>query len=428
MFDIHFEKEAPAPLQIHSARWVVPVSSPPIEHGGVAVFGNRVVAVGKTNDLRVNLVDAQYIEHGDSIIIPGLINCHSHLELSPLKWRLSPTGSFTAWIRNLIQARQNIEPHEYEKALEESVKTLYGNGVAGLGDTGNTSLVFDKAQSGPKLWPFSGIHFKEILHPMDKGLNELLDELQNAWDLEGRFKSSYSAHSVYTVSPEAIQLIKARDSQLGLPFSIHVAESIDEIEFLRDSKGPIFDLLIEKGRNPKEFKIDSPSPVRLLQELEVLDDRTICVHCVHVDNFDIELLSSSKASVCLCPRSNMFLGVGTPPVEKLLNSGVNLALGTDSLASNDRLSIFAEMASLARQCPNLSPDLIFEAATIGGAKALHLNGLGKLEQGSLPYIYVIQSGPVSSKELFDYLVFQVAETLPESYWAVEEGNWIKNYG
>ncbi len=428
VFDIRFGSRKASPLQLHSARWVVPVSAPPIERGAVAVFGTSVVAVGPAHELRISLVDAELVDHGDSIIMPGLINCHSHLELSPLKWRLSPTGSFTSWVRNLIKARQKIEPEEYEKALEEAIKTLHGNGVAGLGDTGNTPLVPQKAQAESSMWPFSGIHFREILHPVGDGILDLSGEVQNGQIQNRRFKYGYSAHAIYTVSPMAIQAIKARDSQLGLPFSIHVAESEEEIEFLKDSKGPLYELLLEKGRDPDGFKIKSSSPVKLLDELHVLDEMSICVHCVHVDDDDIEILASTNASVCLCPRSNMFLGVGTPPVEKLLDAGINLAIGTDSLASNDRLSIFAEMASLARQCPQVDTTSIFKAATLGGADALHLKGLGVLAQGSAPYLYVIKSGPVTSKELYDYLVFQVAETAPESYWAVEEGDWIQNYG
>ncbi len=428
MFEIQFGFEQLSPLQLHTARWVVPVSKPPLERGAVAIFGNKVVGVGPVDELRASLVDAEHIDHGDSVIIPGLINCHSHLELSPLKWRLSPSGSFTAWIRNLIKARENIEPHEYEKALEEAVKTLHGNGVAGLADTGNTALVWEKASSESTVWPFTGVHFKEILHPEGNGLEDLIEVLRADYKNSGRFNFGYSAHSVYTVAPKAIQAIKARDNQLDLPFSIHVAESQEEIEFLRDSKGPIFELLKEKGRNPVEFKVDSTSPVKLLKELNVLDKRTICVHCVHIDELDIEILAASKASVCLCPRSNMFLGVGTPPVEKLMKAGINIALGTDSLASNDRLSIFAEMASLARQCPQIDTADIFKAATVGGAAALNLKGLGTLDQGSAPLLYVIKSGPIGPKDLFDYLVFEVAEGLPESYWAVEETSWMENYG
>ncbi len=428
MFEIQFGFKQLSPLQLHVARWVVPVSAPPLERGAVAIFGNKVVAVGPANELRAALIDAEQIDHGDAVIIPGLINCHSHLELSPLKWRLSPSGSFTAWICNLIKARENIEPHEYEKALEEAVKTLHGNGVAGLADTGNTSLVWEKASSESSLWPFAGIHFKEILHPEKGRMEELIRDLRMGYENNGWFNFGYSAHSVYTVAPKAIQAIKMRDDQLNLPFSIHVAESKEEIEFVRDSKGPIYELLIEKGRNPEDFKMDSYSPVKLLKELNVLDGRTICVHCVHIDEHDIEILASSKASVCLCPRSNMFLGVGTPPVEKLIEANINIALGTDSLASNDRLSIFAEMASLARQCPSLDTATIFKAATKGGAAALHLKGLGSLEHGSAPLLYVIKSGPLNSKDLFDYLVLEVAESLPESYWAVEETDWMESYG
>ena len=415
-------------LAIHKARWVVPVSSPPILNGAVAVFGENVVAVGKASEIQLQFHGAIEIEdHGDAILCPALINAHSHLELSPLKHRLSPAGSFTEWVKSLIKARDKIDFDEWLPSIEMAVDEMIGNGVIAVGDVANNGIIPLLTRENGVFWPLRGVIFKEIINPGARDV-DLTDDVYLEKDID--FEFSYSAHSLFSVNPETVRQIKALDTKRGVPFSIHVAESPEEIQYLKEGTGPIKDLLEEKGHSSADIKIPHISPVKYLHRLGVLDEDTICVHGVHLNREDMEILSKSQATVCLCPRSNIFLGVGISPSYELHSMGINLALGTDSLASNDMLSIFAEMSSLSKCTPSLSPEAIFKAATLGGANALGLsrekasfkrkNGfLGSLEPGSTAtFISVRADNLANDNEIFEYLVNASSSSDFESYWIV----------
>ncbi|NIA09118.1 MAG: amidohydrolase family protein, partial [Nitrospiraceae bacterium] len=366
---------SPNPLCLHTARWVVPVSGPPIENGAIATFEGKIVRTGRARELQSSCL-AEIRDYGDSILCPALINAHTHLELSPLKGRLSPSGSFVDWVRALVETRSHIGPEEWAPAIKKAVIEMQKGGIIAIGDIGNSELIPHISSKMGRNWPFRGIFFRELVCPLESEPNTDLDIFGNnqpnaIWFRD--LRRAFSGHAPYSVAPSVLKAIKAWDQEHSLPFSIHLAESGEEIEFLQSGLGPLKDLLKEKGHWPLGYEIPKTSPVNYLYSLGLLDRDTLCVHCVHIDQDDISILAETGATVCLCPRSNIFLGVGLAPVEKLYNSGISLALGTDSLASNDRLSIFAEMACLSRMAPGLPPEAIFRAGTYGGAKALGIS-------------------------------------------------------
>jgi cytosine/adenosine deaminase-related metal-dependent hydrolase len=411
--------KSPNSLHLHIARWVVPVSRPPIENGAIATFEGKIIGVGPASELRASY-PAEIKDHGDSILCPALINTHSHLELSPLKWRLSPSGSFIDCVRVLIEARDLIRPEEWEPAICQAIKEMQENGIIAVGDVGNLDIIplFSSRKDG--VWPFRGVFFQELVCPTPNGAEKIiplnppfLKKVTKSRNFSGpSFHYAFSAHAPYSVAPQVLKAIKAWDQSHGMPFPIHVAESEEEIEFLQSGQGPLRELLKEKRHWPLNYDLPKASPVRYLETLGLLDRHTVCVHCVQVDRDDISILAKTGAGVCLCPMSNVFLGVGVAPVEELHASGIPLALGTDSLASNDRLSIFAEMASLSKLAPGLPPEAIFRAGTYGGARALGISEeLGSLARGKAATFLAVESGPIGNKK--DVLEFLVHEGYKE---------------
>jgi len=398
-------------LEIHTARWIAPIQGPLLEGAAIATFGGTIVEIGPLKDIRTKYL-GRLKDHDQRLLMPGFVNAHCHLELSPLKWRLTPTGSFFQWVRALVKARDMIEPNEWGRAVEDAIDELLRGGVIALGDVGNTGLI--PGLSGVN-WPFWGTHFHEIIAP--KGpLPRLPSMVEQALDQTNHFYTALSAHAPYSVSSENMVKIKQWTRKWDLPFSIHVAESPEEIQFLKEGKGPVKEILEERGHWPLENPLPSTTPVRYLDSLGILDSQTLCIHCLHVDEEEVEILARSRASVCFCPRSNVFLGVGKPNPIPLLEAGVNIALGTDSLASNDRLSMFAEMSSLASMCPDLDPEVILEAATLGGAKALGLDALfGALTKDRVSEILAVPVPALKRSEVFEYLVTAWSDTLPECY-------------
>ncbi len=359
-------------LKIFRAKYIYPVSSPVIEDGIVATAKGRIIAVGPYRQLKdLGVV----FDLGEVVLMPALVNAHVHLELSALKWRLTPTGSFISWVKSLIKGRTEVGEDEAKEAAWQAVREMWHEGVGVIADIGNTPLALSALESSP----VEGIFFREIIN-FRNGSREF-NELVGLGRTPG-IRISLSAHSPYTVSPLLLQAIKAWTRSRRSIFSIHVAECPEEVLFLKEGSGPIRFLLEERGQWNPSFRPPEMSPVAYLHSLGLLDQRTLCVHVVQVDLEDLELISRTGASVCLCPRSNTFLGVGLPPVERFLALGIRPALGTDSLASNDRLSIFAEMATVARFFPRIPPEEIIKMGTIYGARALGLErDWGSLEQG-----------------------------------------------
>lgn len=405
-------------LRIHLAKWIVPGDGIVISDGAVATFGGKIVAVDQAKAIRLSF-HGETIDHGTSVLLPPLVNAHCHLELSPLKWRLSPSSSFSSWVRALIEARSRILPHEWIPAVIDAARDLYESGVLGIGDVGNSHIVQLALEEGD-FPPFSGILYREIIQPRGEAKDlhpfEIGPPGEKGNKAGAAITFGLSAHSAFSASSQVIVSAKAWDRAHRIPFQVHTAESPEEMEYLASGTGPIRGLLEDRGHHIPQDEIPGCSPVRYLYRLGVLDPETICVHAVHVDDEDVSILKRTGASVCLCPRSNLFLGVGIPPVERFVAAGIPFALGTDSLASNDTLSIFAEMASLASMAHTVPPGRILAAATEGGARAIgllptgadegetHLAPIGRLAPGFRATFLAVRADGVQDGQVLEYLV------------------------
>ncbi|MEF3168698.1 MAG: amidohydrolase family protein [Deltaproteobacteria bacterium] len=430
-------KDVPCPtLCIHRAKWIVPGDGIVISDGAVATFGGKIVASGQAKAILLSC-HGETIDHGASVLIPPLVNAHCHLELSPLKWRISPSGSFSSWVRSLVDARSRISPDEWLPAVMSAAHGLFEGGVLGIGDVGNLGIA-SRALKEKDFPPFSGIFYREIIQP--RGGPEDLQPFETGGFPKGengaRVAISFglSSHAVFSASSQVIIRTKAWDREHRIPFQIHTAESPEEMEFVLSGTGPILDLLKERGHRIAQEEIPGCSPIRYLHRLGVLDSNTVCVHAIHVDDDDLEILKKTGASVCLCPRSNLFLDVGIPQVERFAAAGIPFALGTDSLASNDTLSIFAEMSSLASLAPTIPPGRILTAATEHGARALGLSGpgldaeegrqapIGRLDPGFRSTFLAIRADGIRDREVLEYLVQGVRGPDPVS-WVGDPPRW-----
>jgi cytosine/adenosine deaminase-related metal-dependent hydrolase len=309
--------------------------------------------------------------------MPGLINAHIHLELSHLTavQRPGPGQVMCDWIEGLLRSRGEsvLTASEREQCRQQALHNQHQAGVIVLGDIGNEP---QPPQHGlPVVFPF-----REFLAPTGAATEAAKAVLSTLSD-----SVAATAHAPYSTSPELLRVLKKRTTRLGQVFSLHVAESPEEIEFLRSAAGSFRDFLERRGAWDGTFLDngdDLEGTVMYLRQLGLLDSRTLCVHCVHITENEIRLLASSGAHVCLCPGSNRFLRVGKAPVQHMLKHGLLPALGTDSIASNERLDLWREMAILREDHPGIDPGKILEMATLGGAAALQCaDDFGSLSPG-----------------------------------------------
>jgi len=341
-----------------------------IKDAAILVRQGTILKVGTYADL-ASAFSGNIIDHGDVTIAPGLINAHSHLELAHLRGKCIPGAGFVSWVEDLL--RQPIFDLD-ERKLDKAVDELKRTGTVMVGDIATR---FAKHMAG--VLEASGLFFAVFAEAIGETIP------RKSFIPAGEYEHgvlSVAGHSLYTCHRDVLQAAKKEAVARMLPFSMHLAEHDEEVSILTDGKSLFLDMLRARGRL-LDYEAPGLRPVQYAAELGLLDQTTLAVHCVKVTDEDIETVRQSGASVCLCPRSNEFIGVGRAPWEKWVKAGVNLCLGTDSLASNHDLDLFSEAVYLKENFKGeLTLDDLFAMVTRNPARIMGTaDRLGTLEPG-----------------------------------------------
>ncbi len=382
-------------MKIVSSRWVFPITRPAIEDGSVVVADRRIIDVGRREEMLARYPAASETQY-PGVLMPGLINAHIHLELSHLRDvpEPLPQQTFTDWIAGLLarRAANNLSREERFAAVNALLRDQYASGIVLLADTGNERLN-ESESSGTERWPDIR-RMLEFLGPDRQGCEEAR---QTIADLDDRI--AVTGHAPYSTAPELLQLIKERCRRLGQVFSIHTAESSEELPFLQSRTGIFRDFLEGRNRWDGTFSSsqgDSSGTIDYYDRFNLLDAGSLLVHCVHVSDHELQLIAKRGAHICLCPGSNRFLKVGKAPAVKMVEAGLLPALGTDSFASNTTIDLWREMQLLSSDHPALEPAQILAMATLGGARALHADSdYGSLESGRKAILLHVSSFALS---------------------------------
>ena len=373
----------------HRARLIMQAPGRWISNGFVALSKGRILAVERMGK---KAPDGEVVDHGDGILMPTLVNAHTHLTLSALKGRVNSTGGFLAWVECLIQERAGLSLQEAMREAREAIQALRQGGAGLVGEFGPLfPIQEDLANLG-----LEGVVWQEWLG----GDREVPQPSQ---DYPG-IVLSLAGHAPHTTSPALLQRLKALCSASGLPFCMHLAESAEEVEFLEKGSGRWARFLESRQVDFRDWDCFGLSPVGLAYRLGLLDSGTLLVHLIQVTDQEVELLAGSGVRVCVCPRSNWRLHRALPPLEKFLKAGLEPCLGTDSLASVDSLSMFDEMRFVAREFPHLEPSRILEMATLNGAKALGRSDLGSLCQGYGAKMLYVEMAPPDPRKAQERLL------------------------
>jgi cytosine/adenosine deaminase-related metal-dependent hydrolase len=377
-------------MRLVSARWVVPVETPPLREGAVALDDeDAVAAVGPRADLRRRFADAPE-ERAEGALLPGLVNAHTHLELAALAGRVPGGHGLVDWVAAGAQAAAGVGPEDRRRAATAAAADAARLGTAAVGDVGNSL----DAVPGIAAARLCGTFFHELLGSREaRSGDALADAARERGTFSGRFPGGWPSglgyvpapHAPYSVGPELFRRIFAAAARTGLPTSVHVAEDDDEIALLRDGGGRWPAVLEALGQSPAT-RVPGLGPVAYLRDLGAFDTRAppLLVHMVHASDEDRRIARENGAAVVLCPRSNLHIGGRLPDVQALRAASIPLALGTDSLASVPDLSLWAEMATLAARFPALPAAFWLDVSTRGGARALRLATCGALAPGRRP--------------------------------------------
>jgi aminodeoxyfutalosine deaminase len=346
------------------ARWVLPVSTPLLAGGVVTVEGERIVAIGQSASCEVH-------DLGDVVLLPGLVNAHTHLEFSDCEMPLGRPGMpLPEWIRQVIGTRHRSDRDAFAAVrigLEESLRA----GVTTLGEISTTPLSTYSSFDGSNV-----IAFQEVIGFSAARCDSVQNDLQQRLDSTQkchRIAIGISPHAPYTVHPALLRNLVDIACERNLPTAMHLAESREELELLLSGTGAFQQLLADRSMWDSEAITRGSKPLDYLQIL-VEAPRVLIIHGNYLSDEEIAFLAkhSEHMSVVYCPRTHTSFACNAYPLEKMLSAGVRVALGTDSRASNPDLSLLEEMRHVTRQFPHLPLDTILKMGTIAGAEALGL--------------------------------------------------------
>jgi len=376
---------------VHRAKWVMRDPETVLENGYVDVAEGCIRDAGRGALPR----DSRIRDHGEGVLMPALVNAHTHLELSGLKGRVKAEGGFLPWVTELVRQRDAMDGAALIAATADAVDRFADTGAAVVGEVSTHG----RSRAALMRSSLRGIYFQEVL-----GIPETLPQIAP----DGNpLRVSIAGHAPHTTAPEILRRAKAATRQAGAVFSIHLDESEEETRFLTTGTGAWADFLIMRGIDFTTWGIPAQRPVPYADALGLLDPLTLAVHVLGSDRDELAFLARRRVKVCVCPRSNHRLYGRLPDIAGMLEAGLNPCLGTDSLASVDSLSLLDEMAFVARHFPDLPPSLILTLATRNGAAALGMGeSCGSLDPGKWGALLFVPLSEKKTDRLLERIVHE----------------------
>jgi Cytosine deaminase and related metal-dependent hydrolases len=374
-----------------AAQYIYPLNSQsPIRRGKITLNDEGVIVdIGEMNE------ESESTEFYNGILVPGFVNSHCHIELSHLKGKFSRGSGMAGFIRQINLLRESTAKEERLKAIETEMKQLYRSGVSAMGDISNCDESFGiKAKS-----PIYTRSFLEVFGTEKNDVPDIIVSVKRLSESAAQYglDAAPTPHSCYTMSPELIKEV-SREALKSRLLSYHNQESWEEEELIKSGNGPLADEY--KGRRLSTPPITGKSAllyfISIIKELAIKEhnQNILLVHntFTNEESVDAALNMADNMFWAICPLSNLFIHNALPPIDMLRRKGATITIGTDSLSSNDKLSIVAEIECLHRYFPNIPLGEILEWASFNGAKFLRKeNELGSFEIGKKPGVVLIDN-------------------------------------
>ena len=405
------EAHSPGPEWTLTARWVFPVAGAPLERGTVTVRGGRIAAV-EPHGRRTADQDL-----GNAALLPGLVNAHTHLDLSGLRGRCPPSADFTDWLRAVIRHRRAMTSEQVQADIRAGLTECLRFGTTLVGDISSGGLSWSALAEAP----LYAVVFLELLGlPRERAAAALAAAW--AWLAEhpatATCRPGLSPHAPYSVRADLFAGAARLAGDHRAPLAVHLAETQAELELLEHRRGPFVAFLTELGVWEPDGLAANPGDVM-----------ACCLAAVprlfiHGNYLDVRLPPPRGGSVVYCPRTHAAFDHAPHPFGALLASGVNVALGTDSLASNPDLDLFAEVRYLHRRHPEVRGDVLLRTATLAGSEALGWQDeTGSLEPGKSADLIVL---PLPDEDATDphRLLLESEQPVRAVLW---RGGWVGNY-
>ncbi|HUA65743.1 MAG TPA: amidohydrolase family protein [Alphaproteobacteria bacterium] len=401
--------QSSAPALILRARALLPLATPLVENAAVVIFVDRIAAAGPWKRMPSQLTSAATVlDLGDVVLLPGLVNAHCHLDYTDMAGLWPPPKKFTDWIPRMLAAKAEWSYSNYARSWLNGAKMLVQSGTTTVADIEAAPELLPDVWDATPLRVFSFLEMTSVRSKREPAdiLNEALKKIDSLG--HHRCAAALSPHAPYSTSADLLRLCARAARERNLPTAVHVAESHQEFEMFAHARGEMFDWLKKNGRDNSDCGLGTPA--EHLDRAGLANDNFIAIHANYLDDGDFDMLARRRASVVHCPRSHAYFQHKKFPLDRLLEAGVNVCLGTDSLATVAKngkdsleLNLFAEMQAFSRSNPGVTPETILKMATLNGARALALAG---------------KTGEISSYACADIIAVPFTGKMPELYEAV----------
>ena len=370
----------------------------PIDNGAVVVSENRIIDVRKFDEIKKDNA-VQIVDLGEQALLPGLINAHCHLDYSCLRGKIPPQKSFAGWIRAINAEKAKLSPKDYLSSINEGFAEATRFGTTTVANLTAFPDLVPQIASPIRTWWFAELIDVRAPEQASELVDLAIESLKPApkWGL--------APHALFTASKNLYERCEEIARRENVLLTTHLAESREEMEMFRDASGPLYEFLKSIGRPMNDC--GNETPLELF--LGALDRRAlshwIVAHLNELTESDFELLENAKGQfhIVHCPRSHDHFKHSQFPFERPHSLGFNICLGTDSLASNENLSLFAEMRAFQRSEPGISPDEILKMVTVNPATALHREKMiGRIRPGFYADLIAIPYG--RGPNLFEEIV------------------------
>ncbi|TND08608.1 MAG: cytosine deaminase [Bacteroidetes bacterium] len=330
----------------------------------------------------------EQVQHFSGMLCPGFINTHCHLELSHLRGQVTRHTGFVGFAKELLPKRNQFTTEQIQQAIIDGEDEMYRNGIVGVGDISNTADSF--LQKSKKRIAYHT--FIELLALNPAAAQQVM---QGGLELLGKIHdhpATIVPHAPYTVSEELLRLISENNRE-GKMLSIHNQESAAENEFFEKGTGDMLELYRFLGIDISWFKAPGINALRRTLPNMNPDDPLLLVHNTFTTAADIRFTNGIFPNLywCFCPKANLYIENRLPDYEIFTDAGVRITIGTDSLASNDTLSVLEELKVIAAAVPYLEIETLLHWATKNGADALDMPALGSFEKGKRPGIILLKN-------------------------------------
>ena len=380
------------------ARYVVTMHGPPIENGAVAIEGNRITAIGALEDLRA-AADGAVLDLGERVRLPGLITAHCHLDYTMMRGAISPPKQFTAWVQRINALKRSLDSDDYQAAIRRGFAELKKWGTTGVCNIEAFPELMTRLEPSPirTWWFYEMIDIRHRITTEDVVAGALGFFQRRAISMDS---FGLSPHAPYTASLDLYHLATACAASFSMPLTTHLAESREEFAMFQGAGGPLYEFMDSLHRPMADC--GHATPFAQLWRNGAVNPNWLLVHMNVLTEEDFALLAEQPRGagphVVHCPGSHRYFDHPPFPCRRLHDLGVNICLGTDSLASTGSLSLFEEMRSLRKTNSWLRPEQVLRTVTVNPARALRRKALlGQIVPGALADLIAIPaSGNVGS--------------------------------